>query len=500
MVEGLLRQAEWVRVEATLGLDTATQSAQGQYFTPERAAALIASLPSLPDAPVIRVLDPGAGSGMLTAAIIEQLCRESRTGRIEVMAVECDKSLIPALRRTAELCEQWGQDMGIEVCVQVVCGDVILLQTGLDPQLDLDFDLVVMNPPYKKLGSLSWQRRALESLGWEATNLYAAFLALGVESLRPGGQLVAITPRSFFNGPYFGQFRKRLLRQVAFNRVHTFESRSTVFADTGVLQENVVFSATKGGALGSVVITSSHGHTDEITTRTVAYNELVAPHDPQEFIRITTDDTDDEAVRKLTSLPASLTALDLKVSTGKVVDFRARKNLHDSPIPGSLPLVYPGNLRQGEVYWPKQIGKAQAFRLLSEGDRKALLPNGYYVLVKRFSAKEERRRIVAAVWDPTSYQVEDVAFENHLNVFHCDGAGLERELAWGLCLWLNSSVVDRYFRTFSGHTQVNATDLRSLAYPDEATLLSLGRAIDHLPDQDELDRLVAEYTWEQVAA
>ncbi|MCL1898170.1 MAG: hypothetical protein FWG16_05050 [Micrococcales bacterium] len=262
----------------------------------------------------------------------------------------------------------------------------------------------------------------------------------------------------------------------------------------------MVFSATKGSPPGNVVISSSLGHTDDQVSRVVAYAELVSPSDPEQFIRITTDDADDDAVRRLAALPASLTALGAQVSTGKVVDFRARKNLHDSPQPGSLPLVYPSNLRGGEVEWPRQIGKAQAFRLLGDNDRKALLPNGYYVLVKRFSSKEERRRIVAAVWDPTRHQAKEVAFENHLNVYHSDGSGLDRDLAWGLRLWLNSSVVDRYFRTFSGHTQVNATDLRSLNYPDQATLRHLGSTTDSLPAQDELDRLVEDHTWRRVAA
>jgi adenine-specific DNA-methyltransferase len=500
VIEGLLRLAERVRVETTNSLDAATQSAQGQYFTPERAAVLIASFPALPRQSLLRVLDPGAGSGMLTAAIVERVCAESSAAAIEVIAVESDPSLLPALHETARLCEQWGRDHGVSVIIRVTPGDLVVMQTGLEAELGFDYDLVIMNPPYKKLGSASWQRKALEAAGWEATNLYSAFLAVGVDSLRPGGQLVAITPRSFANGPYFGQFRRRLLAEVAFDRLHTFESRSTVFADTGVLQENVVFSATKGGHRGSVMITSSHGHTDEIVARTVGYDELVSPADPQRFIRITADKASDEAVKVLEAMPASLAALDLKVSTGKVVDFRARQNLRDVPQPGHLPLVYPGNLHQGEVHWPRRIGKAQAFSLVDESDHKALLPSGYYVLVKRFSAKEERRRIVAAVWDPTRCDGKPVAFENHLNVFHKKGMGMDRELAWGLCLWLNSTVVDRYFRTFSGHTQVNATDLRSLNYPDEPVLRSLGRSTDCLPEQDDLDRLVEEMTQVLVAA
>jgi adenine-specific DNA-methyltransferase len=500
VMEGLLHQAEWVRLEAMIGLDQAAQSAQGQYFTPERASALVASLPRLSRADCSRILDPGAGSGMLTAAIVDRICREGLIGRVEVTAVELDSTLVSTLARTVELSRQHGLRTGVDVEVKVVRGDVITLQTGLEAELGDDFDLVIMNPPYKKLAAISRQRRAMAAMGWETGNLYAAFLALGVDSLGPGGQLVAITPRSFANGPYFEQFRKRLLSQVAFDRLHTFESRSTVFADTGVLQENVVFTATKGGAACRVTITSSHDHTDGLSERTVRYEDLVSPDDRHRFIRITTDNDDDRAVKAMRSLPASLSTLAVKVSTGRVVDFRARQNLQDTPASGSLPLIYPGNLRGGLIQWPRSIGKAQGFQLLHEADAKALLPSGFYVVVKRFSAKEERRRIVAAVWDPTQHGDQPVAFENHLNVFHAGGEGLDRELAWGLCGWLNSSVVDRYFRTFSGHTQVNATDLRSMNYPGEKALRRLGRELDSLPGQEELDQLVSKMTLETAAA
>ena len=497
--DGLLHEAEWVRAEAMIGLDRSAQSVRGQYFTPERAAELVAALPRLAGVESLRVLDPGAGSGMLTAAIVDRVCRERRIGQVEVTAVESDGTLLPALARTAGLCAEHGRRAGLGVQVRVVHGDVIALQTGLESELGR-FDLVIMNPPYKKLAATSWERLALNAGGWDAGNLYAAFVALGVDSLSPGGQLVAITPRSFANGPYFEQFRKRLLRQVAFDRIHTFESRSTVFADSGVLQENIVFSATKDGERGPVTITSSRGHTDELAERTVAYSELVSPGDPHQFIRITTDKADDEAVSAIVSLPASLSSLAVNVSTGRVVDFRARPNLQDAPGSDDAPLVYPGNLRRGKVLWPRSIGKSQGFRVLDASDHKALLPSGYYVLVKRFSAKEERRRIVAAVWDPNQYGGRPVAFENHLNVFHAGGSGLDRDLAWGLCAWLNGSVVDRCFRTFSGHTQVNATDLRSMNYPDGQALRRLGAHLDELPSQEDLDHLVGRMALEPVTA
>jgi adenine-specific DNA-methyltransferase len=96
------------------------------------------------------------------------------------------------------------------------------------------------------------------------------------------------------------------------------------------------------------------------------------------------------------------------------------------------------------------------------------------VVVKRFSAKEEWRRAVVVVWN-RECNASAVALENHLNIFHANGAGLDRDLAVGLSYWLNSSIVDNFFRTFSGHTQISATDLRTLHFPSLSALSALGQ-------------------------
>ena len=118
-----------------------------------------------------------------------------------------------------------------------------------------------------------------------------------------------------------------------------------------------------------------------------------------------------------------------------------------------------------------------------------LVPRGIYVLVKRFSSKEERRRIVACIYDPERVPAKRVAFENHLNYFHNRGHGLPMTLAKGLAAFLNSTLVDSYFRRFSGHTQVNAADLRKLNYPTRSELERLGTKSEFTMTQKELDRL-----------
>jgi len=122
----------------------------------------------------------------------------------------------------------------------------------------------------------------------------------------------------------------------------------------------------------------------------------------------------------------------------------------------------------------KERGKKPNAILCNEETQKWLYPNGFYTVVRRFSSKEERRRIVASVVDPAVFdEAKYLGLENHLNVFHCDKKPLSEKLARGLAVFLNSTAVDDNFRRFSGHTQVNATDLKLMKYPSSLSGLKL---------------------------
>ena len=68
------------------------------------------------------------------------------------------------------------------------------------------------------------------------------------------------------------------------------------------------------------------------------------------------------------------------------------------------------------------------------------------------------------------------------------------DVALGLIVWLNSTFLDEQFRKFSGHTQVNATDLRNLPFPPKEKLIELGRNLAGHTDwnQDLFDLIVTE--------
>jgi adenine-specific DNA-methyltransferase len=107
------------------------------------------------------------------------------------------------------------------------------------------YDAAILNPPYRKIATNSADRKHLEGVGLPVVNLYTAFLGLVVKLVADDGELVAITPRSFCNGPYHAPFRRFFLDEMAIRSIHLFESRKAAFNDADVLQENVIIHAVK---------------------------------------------------------------------------------------------------------------------------------------------------------------------------------------------------------------------------------------------------------------
>jgi adenine-specific DNA-methyltransferase len=498
--EALVDQADLLRLDAARRLDPKRQVEMGQFMTPAAIARFMASMFDAKQRS-IRLLDAGAGVGSLSAAFVGEVCaRDDHPEEIVVVTYEIDAALIEGLRATLAACALHCQRAGIAFRSEIrqedfIAAGVSALRGGLFAAPTEEFDCAILNPPYRKIHSDSRTRRLLELLGAETANLYAAFLALSVRLLKPQGELVAITPRSFCNGPYFRSFRHTFLETMALRHIHSFESRDRAFSEEEVLQENVILHAVKSPSREArVVISSSLGPDDDCPTwREVELAQVVKPGDAEEFIHIPADTLSEALEERMTQFQTPLDDLGIEASTGRVVDFRASDFLCASPGPDTVPLIYPGHIVDGYVSWPKNGGKKPNALTLAPQTQELLVPPGWYVLVKRFSAKEERRRIVAGIYDPTRLTDQDVAFENHLNYFHAHGRPLGRDLAKGLATFLNSTLVDSYFREWSGHTQVNASDLRRFHYPSCAQLEAFGASLpDAMLDQDEIDRRIEE--------
>jgi tRNA1(Val) A37 N6-methylase TrmN6 len=448
-------------------LPVPSKSALGQYMTPPNIATFMASLFSRKQGSMY-LLDPGAGQGALSQAFLNRWKEgllSFQDGRLD--AFEIDPHMLSLSRNNLEK-----NRANLPLVFNVRHGDFIEYAVSKILRHERPYSHAILNPPYKKINSSSRHRMLLRDVGIETVNLYSAFVALSVAMLAKGGQIVAIIPRSFCNGPYYKPFREFLLNHTSILHIHLFEARNKAFKTDNVLQENIILTLERDAPQGDIIISTS---TDDImydyASTSHAFTDVVYSGDPEVFLYIPTNGDSPQTYQK--TLYHTLKDIDVEVSTGPVVDFRMKEYLHRMPEASDVPLLYSAHFK-GNCEWPIADLKNNAIKYCPQ-TTKWLYPNGYYVIVRRMSSKEEKRRIVANIVDPLRFPGMDwLGFENHLNVFHSRKRGISETLAYGLATFLNSSFIDRTFRCFNGHTQVNATDLRALRYPSRERLTNLG--------------------------
>lgn len=472
-------------------LRTDKKFAFDQYFTPIEVASYMSLMFKEVKKKEISILDPGCGVGNLTAALMIQILKwKKHPVIINLVLYEIDASLKEKLQDTLLLLQKMCEEKKIELNITLKFKDFILDGCQDFDYLKMKFDFIIVNPPYRKLSSDSIHKKVLSNFNIDVPNYYAAFVALSLKFLSIKGQLVCIIPRSFCNGVYFKNFRLSLIYNIKFDRIHIFKSRKDLFYDD-VLQETVILSLIKSVAKSNDKIQITESIKNDFNQSTSTYkrfDNIVFPTDKEKIIRII-HTADKKIVNRMQRLPCFLDDLGINVSTGPIVDFREVPGVLTDEIDLlSNPMIYQDNIGKGKVEWPILNNKPCVI-IENDLNKNRLRPSGIYVLVKRMTTKEERKRIIAGIFDNSAIKTQKVGFDNKINYFHIDRHGLDDiNFAKGLCLYLNSTMVDFYFRTFSGSTQVNVMDLKkSMKYPSRQDLITLGSILQLDSEQELID-------------
>jgi len=458
---------------------------RGHFGTAPPIADFMAGMFSRIPSGSVRILDPGAGVGTLSAALCQRILQQRTRRELYFELWENDRQLERRLRSTMQACRTALEDAGHEMDFMLQTDDFVLehAQPSLFRPAPTElFNLVIMNPPYFKVRKDAASARAMEHVVHGQPNMYAFFMAVAADLLAPGGELVAITPRSYFNGPYFKRFRKWFFDRMAVRQIHLFESRAAAFREDEVLQENVILMAEKDGEPQDVLLTSSHGRTfDSVDRQVLPYRKVVEGGSGDHLIRVATSDLERKIVEAVDRLPHRFRDLPFRISTGPVVTFRATEFLCLERSEDTAPLLWMHNVRPFATHYRPKNGKPMHIRA-NEESKRLLLPARRYVLLKRFTAKEERRRLVAGIVEPKDSYSPLLGLENHLNYIYGTAGELSGDDAFGLAALLNSMLIDRYFRAISGNTQVNAAEIRAMPLPDQEAIWEIGNAVGRLDD------------------
>lgn len=483
----------------------------GQYLTPVAVADYMGSLFEN-HADVVRILDPGAGAGVLSCAVCENLAeRKTRPTKIVLTAYETDCNLVPLLHQTLSYLQERLAAKKVAVDFEIKTDDFVLAHAAC---LDIangqeEFDVVISNPPYFKIPKRDPRAQAAAAVVYGQPNIYGLFMAVSANVLSTSGQMIFITPRSFASGPYFKRFREKFFEKVTPQLIHIFGSRRDAFNRDEILQENIIMRAarSKGAAQGAsgstMIISCSNGASDlgTPTLRTVPLDFVLDMNSTDKVLRIPVSNEDDEIIRLIHSWTGSLRQYGLEISTGPVVPFRAVPLLHEDGTLGSgfVPLLWMQHVKHLNAEWPIKIRKPQFIEVSSES-MPLLVANKNYVLLRRFSAKEEQRRLTAATYIGGRFGCELVGLENHLNYIHRPKGNLTEQEAWGLTALLSSALFDKYFRAVNGNTQVSATELRAMPLPPLDLIVRLGQRVMQSRDRvSEVDSIVMNEIFPGVA-
>ena len=470
----------------------------GQYLTPIDVADFMAGLVSGKYGRHVDILDPGIGSGVLSCSLIEKLIsNHKQIMSIKLVAYETDSALQPMIQKALEYLKKWLLHHNVDFTYDLRLKDFVIEKAFMlddEPSLfssfhsDKDeelFDIIISNPPYFKISKDDPRAQAAARVVYGQPNIYALFMAISARLLKIQGELIFITPRSYASGPYFRSFREFFFSEMIPLRFHLFESRTEAFDRDAVLQENIILHARRNGKMhddAKIIISISNGSRDlkKPKQRKLPLKRVIDLSSINKVVFLPTTENDDRILSIVDSWKGSLHTYEMEISTGKVVPFRATEYLSSSGdlSNGEAPLIWMNSIRNFDVVWPFDRKSKPQYIRISDDTLPLLNNNSNYVLLRRFSAKEEHRRLNSSPFLKDKLPCRFVAFENHVNYVHRPHGKISKAEAIGISAILNSAYLDTYFRVSNGNTQVSATEIRDMPLPDISTIKHLGEAIE----------------------
>lgn len=450
---------------------------RGQYFTSQNIAKLMASLTKL-NKKELKILDPGSGVGILIAAIVERVMDKDLEINLKADLYESDSKLIPLLEDNMNKCKEAMAEKGNSFEYNLINSDFILdhewLFNGEDMEPEL-YDLIISNPPYFKVNKQDEYARILKDFIYGQPNVYFMFMVISEKLVCNEGQLIFITPRSYTSGAYFEKFREFFFKSIDPEQFHLFASRKGNFEGEVILQENIILNGYKRKEFNPFVTISTSGLGDDYTEQIYDKKLIIDSSDQVNLIRLPLGKEDEEILNLVDSWPNNLTTMNMNISTGPVVSFRNKESIEPYSDISDIPLINSRNIKEGKVYYP--ISEKDQSMNDNALNTNILLPSKNYVLVKRFTTKEQKRRVDAGVYLKDEFNFQQIGVDNKVNYLYKNGQSLEKTEALGLTLILNSELIDKYFRAVNGNTQVNASDIRPLPLPEFEFIIELGMRI-----------------------
>ncbi len=433
-------------------IDTTRQMASSLTFSPKKS---------------ISILDAGAGTGILSAAVIEEVCRQGGIGEIYLTCYETDPLYLSMLANNLERIRKKARhDYHVKVRITIREEDFLSVPHPLDEL----YDYIIANPPHELAEESSPYAQIRPAIFTGANlNLDCLFATLCSEMLSPEGQMVVMLPLNSATAPVLTKFRQDLFFRCPVEQIFLYKREKT----KEPLQKYMVLKLVRGDTPDTISISiSTDDGTPENTKRMAPrpYAQVVKGADAS--LVLLADEEEELVMSFMRALPCTFSTFHLKVHTGLVIDSRHKDLLRDRPVDGAVPLIRPRSIRDGMVAFPLPNLQKQ-FIVPTLPSLKQ--PNKNILLILRAPGKSAKRRLMCAPHLAGNMAVKYISTHNKLNYIDAQGnEQMDAPFLYGLHGFLSCELVDRYIRAVSKSTQINARELMNIPLPTAAQLRTIG--------------------------
>ncbi|MBX3671019.1 MAG: SAM-dependent DNA methyltransferase [Rhodocyclaceae bacterium] len=360
------------------------------------------------------------------------------------------------------------------------------------------FDLVSSNVPFGRV-TLPPERRAIYARStYGHANLYGLFTDAGLRYAKGRGVIAYVMPTSMLSGLYYQALRVLLAKEAPPHEITFVTERSGIFEDA--LQETMLAAYRKGrrtrigtvrfvtiDARGPLASSDSNG---EGTITIAGSFSLPADRTAPWLLPRTTDQADLAA--RLRGMKFRLASYGYGVSTGPLVWNRHKRQFRSKREAGVLPVIWAEAVTSdGRFIWRADKRNHELWFAPVPRKDDWLIVDHACVLLQRTTAKEQNRRLIAAVL-PESFIAKHggVIIENHLNMIRA-AAGKPAVPPAVIAAILNSRAADAAFRCISGSVAVSAFELEAMPLPSPATMRKIARLLERRTSAATIERAIA---------
>ena len=452
----------------------------GRLFTKKESAKIMASAFSIDvEKTSYTILDPGAGTGILTAAVIERICKEAPSCKqIFVTCYENNPAFADMLEDNLErIRKKCRHDFDVRLFASVYRENYLTesknhyIVTFFDTVPD-KYDVIICSPPTELYEKDSPEALATGGVTQLKTGAPYLFLAQAAKQLEASGELTIMLPVSYASAASLTPLRLELANSLSLESLHLFVGKQKNLKRAVPLKKNFILTYKNAPKNSKVAISCSEDNgKNTVKLSSLAYDFVVDKETGALTLPKSAEDT--MIVEHISRLPETLSSLGLKMSTGLIIDSKCEGMIFSEPREGTVPLIRQNAIKNGVVVFPSKISGQYIAPLKSALMQK----NKNMIIIKRIPAKSDARFINSAIYLAAQMPKESF-ISTHNKVNFIDTVNRDAEmcprLVFGLFALLNSTIYDRFLSIVSKSKQINAKEFKSLPLPPKNIIENIG--------------------------